>query len=72
MDVKVGNKRLAKDIQKGIRKSHKARSARDKAKKKFSRSLKKGVQTGKAYFDYQKVCRELKKKFRVDASNKKK
>ena len=33
MDIKVHNKRLAKDIQKGIRKSHKARSARDKAKK---------------------------------------
>ena len=70
MDIKVRNKRLAKDIQKGIHKSHKARSARDKAKTKFSQSLKEGVQTGKAYFDYQKVLRELKKNFRVDASNK--
>ena len=70
MDIKVRNKKLAKDIQKGILKCHKARSARDKAKTKFSQSLKEGVQTGKAYFDYQKVLRELKKNFRVDASNK--
>ena len=67
MDIKVRNKKLAKDIQKGILKCHKARSARDKAKTKFSQSLKKGVLTGKAYFDYQKVLRELKKNFRIDA-----
>ena len=36
MDIKVHNKRLAKDIQKGICKSNKARRARDKAKIKFS------------------------------------
>ena len=70
MDIKVHNKRLAKDIQKGIHKSRKARSARDKAKKKFSKSLKRGVQRAKAYFDHQKVLRELKKTFRIDASNK--
>ena len=35
MDIKVQNKRLAKDISNGIRKSHKARSARDKARKKL-------------------------------------
>ena len=70
MDIKVRNKKLAKDIQKGILKCHKARSARDKAKTKFSQSLKKGVLTGKAYFDYQKVLRELKKNFRIDAWNK--
>ena len=70
MDIKVHNKRLAKDIQKGIRKSHKARSARNKARKKFSKSLKSGVQRAKAYFDYQKVLRELKNKYRIDALNK--
>ena len=70
MDIKVHNKRLAKDIQKGIRKSHKARSARDKARKNFSKSLKSGVQRAKAYFDYQKVLRELKNKYRIDALNK--
>ena len=70
MDIKVHNKRLAKDIQKGIRKSHKARCARDKARKKFSKSLKSGVQRAKADFDYQKVLRKLKNKYRIDAPNK--
>ena len=70
MDIKVHNKRFAKDIQNGIRKSHKAHSARDKVRKKFSKSLKNGVQRAKAYFGYQKVLRELNKKFRIDASNK--
>ena len=70
MDVKVHNKRLAKNIQKDIRKSHKARSARNKARKNFSKSLKSGVQRAKAYFDYQKVLRELKNKYRIDALNK--
>ena len=70
MDIKVHNKRLAKDIQKGIRKSHKARSARNKARKKFSKSLKSDVQRAKAYFDYQKAPRELKNKHRIDALNK--
>ena len=70
VDIKVHNKRLAKDIRKGIRKSHKARSARDKDRKNFSKTLKSGVQRAKAYFDYQKVLRELNKKFRIDASNK--
>ena len=69
MDIKVHNKRLAKDIQNGIRKSHKARSARDKTRKKFSKSLKSGLQSAKAYFDYQKVLKELNKKVRIDASN---
>ena len=70
MDIKVHNKRLAKDIQNGIRKSHKAHSAPDKARKNFSKSLKSGVQSAKAYFDYQKVLRELNKKFPINASNK--
>ena len=69
-DIKVDNKRLAKDIRNGTRKSHKARSARNIARKKFSKSLKSGVQSAKAYFDYQKVLRELKNKYRIDASNK--
>ena len=33
MDIKVHSKKLAKDIQKGIRKSPKTRSASDRAKK---------------------------------------
>ena len=33
-DIKVHNKRLAKDIRNGIRKSYKARSARNIARKK--------------------------------------
>ena len=33
-------------------------------------SSKSGVQRAKAYFDYQKVLRELKNKYRIDASNK--
>ena len=70
MDIKVHNKRLAKDIQNGICKSHKAHSARNKVRKKFSKSLKSGAQSVKAYFDYQKVLRELNKKFRIDALNK--
>ena len=70
MDIKVNSKRLAKDIQKDIRKSHKARNAQVKARKKFSKSLKSSVQRAKAYFDYQKVLRELNKKFRIDALNK--
>ena len=70
MDIKVHNKRLAKDIRNGIRKSYKARSARNIARKKFSKSLKSGVQSAKAYFDYQKVLKELNKKFPIDASNK--
>ena len=70
MDIKVHNNRLAKDIQKGIHKSRKARSAGDKDKKKFSKSLKRGVQRAKAYFDHQKVLRELKNTFGIDASNK--
>ena len=70
MVIKVHNKRFAKDIQNGIRKSHKAHSARDKARKKFRKSLKSGVQSAKAYFDYQKVLKELNKKFRIHASNK--
>ena len=41
-----------------------------KLEKKFSKSLKNGVQRAKAYFGYQKVLRELNKKFRIDASNK--
>ena len=61
MDTKIHNKRLAKDIQKDICKSHKARSAHNKTRKSFSKSLKSGVQRAKAYFDYQKVLRELKK-----------
>ena len=69
-DIKVDNKRLAKDIRNGTRKSHKARSARNIARKKFSKSLKSGVQSAKAYFDYQKVLRELKNKYRTDALNK--
>ena len=65
-DIKVDSKRLAKDIRNGTRKSHKARSARNIARKNFSKSLKSGAQSAKVYFDYQKVLRE----FRIDVSNK--
>ena len=69
-DIKIHNKRFAKDIRNGIHKSHKARSARNIARKKFTKSLKSGVQRAKAYFDYQKVLRDLKNKYRIDALNK--
>ena len=38
--------------------------------KKFTKSLKSGVQRAKAYFDSQKVLRDLKNKYRIDALNK--
>ena len=67
-NIKVHNKGLPRDIRNCI--ANLIKHVVHVIQLEKSVSLKSGVQRAKAYFDYQKVLRELKNKYRIDASNK--
>ena len=67
-NIKVHNKGLPRDIRNCI--ANLIKHVVHVIQLEKSISSKSGVQRAKAYFDYQKVLRELKNKYRIDALNK--